>query len=295
MFYGNGNDQYGANGNVLGGSMGNPGFTNPVQPNQAKIMNVLTQDEIQRLMTQKNQFSLMITEEDKLRAYCNHRLANGLGDALVEDEDGRCRCEICGYTFTPADITTTKEEVQQAANYLVDFLQTIKMIYVDLDSSVIRDFFPIIPLINKIPELFDMAVKNYAKHEKLNPLNGLNGRNMSTAQMFAALTGMLNGNTGFQPNYQQSQQYYNTGFGYQNPYQQPVYGQPNIGPSNGFGYAGASTYNPQTAGFQYVPNQTVPTQPQAAPAPAPTAPSTPDAPVAAPVDANVTGAFKAGN
>lgn len=290
MMYGDNSQQFAGNGwnNGFVG-MGNPAFATPPQPNQVKQMNVLTQDEIQRLMVKKNEFSLMVSEEDKLRAACNHRRADGLGDALIEEDDGICRCEICGYRFQPVDGNSmTEKDIQDSVNLVTDILQTIKMIYIDLDPTVIREYYQILPMLNKIPELFKLAVQDYARHEKYNPLFANSSRNMNTAQMFAALTGFFNGaNNVYQaPQYQQQYAPNQGYFGFQQaPYQ---------GPSNGFGYVGASAYQPQTAGFQYNPNQqaqwAAPQQPVNQPAPAPA----PEASKAEP-EANVAAPFKAGN
>lgn len=223
------------------------------QPQPQKINNVLTNEEIQRLITKENQFSLQLTETEVLRSKCNHRTADGLGDAIVEDANGISTCQICGYQFKPIDANTSAEVIQDAVLTILDMLQTIKLLYIDLPNEAASEYFQIIPLIEKIPKLFDYAVKDYAKHTQFNPYS-YNNRNMSTMQLFNALCGTMN--QGFQqpvmPDPNQVQQ----------PYAAPGYmGAPGYGMpmSNGFGY------NPATAGYQYNPI------PQVAPAAAPTA------------------------
>ena len=277
-----GQNMYANPGFVQGqGMQYNPGFQ------QHRLHNVLTPDEIAELMKTNNQFSLAITEKDKKRAVCNHQKADGTGDALVEDiNTGKVSCAICGYTFKPLDAYGTNPEMLNAAvEDILDVLQTIKLIYFDLDGTVAREYFQIIPLIEKIPTLFDIAAKNYAKHESVMPW-GNNNRNMSTMQAFAMLSSMLNGAAPNPAMYQQPQQAaaFNPAFGAApNPamYQQPM----NMG--NGFGYPGAGApmgYTPQTNGFQTVYGQVDPNQqaqpqgmPQPAPAPMNTAPGAPEA------------------
>jgi hypothetical protein len=241
---------------------------NGYQPQQVpKHENWLSQEEIQKLVQKENGFSLQITETDRLRAGCNHRRQDGYGDAIVEDNDGVCRCQICGYEFRPIDVQTSKEELNDAVTSIVDILQTIKLLYIDMPADPAREFYQIIPLIEKIPKLFEYAAKDWLQHEQFNPY-GYNSRNMNGMNLFNAVVGMLNG-VGGQPNMGQPM---NNGFQQQpNMYQQPMgnmYQQPQPGfnpayaapGSNGFGYMGQQPmgmggYQPQQAGFQFNPQQ----------------------------------------
>ena len=76
-----------------------------------KQENNLTQEEIQQLLKKGNQFSIALTETEKLRGICNHRSADGMKDALREiPGTGEYVCDICGYRFTPAIITTANPD-----------------------------------------------------------------------------------------------------------------------------------------------------------------------------------------
>lgn len=253
--------------------------------------NVLTDEEIAMLMKKENSFSLALSETDKVRAACNHRRQDGLNDALFDDEDGAVRCSICGYKFRPIDANTnvtTKETVTAACSEITDILQTIKMIWIDIDPTVAREYFQLIPLIDKIPELFEIAAKNFAKHGNINPWAN-NNRNMGTLQVFNMLSGIINGQTPYQAAPQQQ-------MAYGAPMGQPM--APQMGapvyPTNGFGYMGTAPmgYQPQTGGFQTqygapVVDQAA-QQPQVAPQPAVAEP----APAPANTDPNAA-AFKA--
>ena len=214
--------------------------------------NVLNQEEISLLMKKENSFSLALNETDKLKAACNHRSLDGLQDALYEEEDGSVRCSICGYKFRPIDANmnvTTKESLIASCSEITDILQTIKMIWIDIDDKVAREYFQLIPLIDKIPELFEIAAKNFAKHGNINPWVN-NNRNMGTLQIFNMLSGIINGQTP----YQNPQQAAQPGFGAPQM-GAPMMGQPMMGyanpMSNGFGYQGAAPmgYQPQTGDF----------------------------------------------
>lgn len=243
------------NGAMFGGIPQGTGYQYNPGPMQApKQMNFLSQEEIQKLVQKENQFSLQITETEKLRAICNHRRADGMGDALTEDNDGICRCQICGYAFKPVDTSMTEDDIKEAISIVLDILQTIKLLYINMPQEAAKEYYQIIPLIEKIPKLFEYAVKDYAKYESFNPYS-YNNKNMNTMNLFNMLSGALNG----MPfnNAQQPQQFAGAapqGMGYQ----QPMYGAP-MG-SNGFVATpgmGMLGYAPQTAGYQYNPNQQV--------------------------------------
>lgn len=244
--------------NVYGGFMYNPQNGQM----QTKQGSTLTQEEYNRLVKQDNPFSLALTETELLRGICNHRKPDGSGDTLVQDTDGTVRCEVCGHRFMPVDSNMTPESVQEAVALTTDILQTIKLLYVDMPVPAQREFFQIIPLLEKVPQLFDLAVRNFNKHENYNAW-GYRGQNMGTMNLFNMLSGALNSGA---PMY---------GYGYNNGMPnmagQPVGSVPPM--SNGFGYPNGMPqqqmmggmpnmgYNPQTQGFQYNPQGGMTQQP----------------------------------
>lgn len=229
--------------------------------NPVRRGNFLTDDEINELAKKGNRFNIALTKEEKMRGQCNHQKADGTGDALSENQDGTSTCQICGYTFKPLDAYhTTRESLQAAVADIIDILQTIKLIYIDMDSTAGKEYFQIIPLIEKIPDLFDLAVKDYSKHENFNPYS-YNTHNLGTFQMFNMLVGAMNSGAGYQappqnPNYGMNMNPgFNPGWNMNMGPQQMNMGMA-YGPSNGFGYAGAGMnmapgYQAQTTGFQY--------------------------------------------
>lgn len=252
-----------------------------------KIPNVLSAEEIKELQQQSNNFSLGLTKREALQAACNHRTADGMQDTLVYDNvTGVARCTICGYEFRPVEAEATYETIKDASDRLVDILQTIKIMYTDLPAEAAKEYFQIIPLIGKVPQLFEFAAKNFAKHE----YNGwsYNNHNMGGIAMLQNLSSMFGGDMQMQPNFGQPMMQQPQFNGYAMNPQQPV-GYPNgMAPQmpgvNPFGYAGASQpqmgmpnpamtgavqqpvaggYTPQTQGFSYQPNVTAPTAPEA--------------------------------
>jgi len=223
-----------------------------------KVQNVLTESEIKELQSTASQFSLGLTDREMLQAACNHRSADGTTDTLVIDsKTGLCRCTICGYEFKPVDSDTSYEVIKDACDRIVDLLQTIKIMYTDLPAQAAREYFPIIPLINKIPQLFQFAAKSFAKHEYTGW--SWNQQSMAGAAMFQNLNNIFG--AGMQP--------------MQNPAFAGGYMNAPQAPANGFGYPGAS--QPQfNQGYQYVPGQN--------PVPAAPTVAAPAAPEAAPTD-----------
>ena len=256
------------------------------QPQQQvhKQMNALSAEEIKQLQQERSQFSLGLTTREMLQGSCTHRSIDGMSDSLTYDPvTGIARCSICGYEFKPIEAETSLETIKDSCDTIVDILQTIKILYTDLPADAAREYFQIIPLIGKIPQLFEFAAKNFAKHEANNwQYNNYNMGGISMLNNLNNMFGMGMGGMAPQPMYQQPM------MNPQQPtmagYPQAAYGAPMVG--NAFGYQGASQvppqgYAPTNPGFQYQPT------PQATPA-APTV-SAPAAPAdAAPATDTVT-------
>lgn len=284
---------------------------NGMQPNQmgAKIPNTLTNEEIAKLMQKENQFTLQVTETEKLRAICTHRTQDGMGDTIVEDQAGECRCYICNYAFRPLAPDTSIEVLEESIANVIDILQTIKLLYINMPPEAAREYFMIIPLIEKIPKLFEYACKDYAKHANFNSYS-YNNRNMSTMNLFNMVMGGGFNNMGM-PQYNPQQQMGNV-------YPQAgMMGNPAMNPaaynmqggypqSNGFGFVGNGDpnanmqmggYQPATNNYQYNPTQQAAQATQVAPVTAPAIPgATAPAETTATTDGkdvNVTSTFKA--
>ena len=231
--------------------------------NAPVIKNNLTDEEIQKLVQKENQFSLNVTETERLRAACSHRWQGGLQDSIAEDEEGNCVCQICGYKFVPVDTSTTPDSLQEYVNNIIDVLQTIKMLYIDMPEDVAREYFVIIPLIEKIPKLFELAAKSWSRYSNFTPY-GYNARNMNTMQMFNMLSGVLSGASAMNMAPQQPQMFQQptmNGMGY-NPGMMGGMGFNPYGASNGFVAQDPNAYAAQTGNFSYVPNATPQQQPQ---------------------------------
>lgn len=265
---------YGANPYGMQGGYQFNGMQNGQMP---KIPNVLNAEEIKELQQQRSQFSLGLTKKESLQAACNHRTADGMQDTLVYDNvTGIATCTICGYQFRPVEAEATYETIKEASDRLVDILQTIKIMYTDLPAEAAKEYFQIIPLIGKVPQLFEFAAKNFAKHE----YNGwsYNNHNMGGIAMLQNLSSMFGG--GMQPNFVQQPQFNGYAMNPQQPVGYPNGMAPQMPGQNPFGYPGASApmgmpqmgapvpqqpvgYAPQTQGYAYQPNTAAPEAPAA--------------------------------
>ena len=238
-------------------------------PNNYRVASTLTPEQIAMLQNQGNTFSLQLTEEEMLRAICNHRSADGLSDTLVYDPvNGTAKCQICGYEFRPIEADINYDEIKEDINRVKDIIQTTKLMYLDLPQQAAKDYYPILGLLEKLPQLVEYAAKNMAKHDNYGYM--YDQRNMGAAAMFANLSNMF---SNMSMNYQQAPQQpqYNGYYGQPAGFPQAAYPQPNMNP---FGYNGSAApqYAPGTPqNFAYTPNGAAPQTSAAAPASTPAA------------------------
>ena len=64
-------------------------------------------------------------------------------------------------------------------------MNTCKTSYLSLSPDAALTYFQIIPFLKKFPDLYDLAIKDYAKHNNINPMQAQNG--MNTFAMYANL------------------------------------------------------------------------------------------------------------
>ena len=239
-------------------------------PNNYRVASTLTPEQIAMLQNQGSTFSLQLTEEEMLRAICNHRSADGLSDTLVYDPvNGTAKCQICGYEFRPIEANVDYDVIKEDIKRVEDIIQTTKLMYVDLPQQAAKDYYPILGLLEKLPQLVEYAAKNMAKHDNYGYM--YDNRNMGAAAMFANLSNMFsNMSMNYQAQPQQQPQfngYYSQPAGYpQAAYPQPVnpFGFNGVAPQQPAPYAPGTPQN-----FAYAPNG-VPQTPAAPTAPAAT-------------------------
>lgn len=241
----------------------NNNFQAPVKPAHG---NWLSNDKISILSNAQDAFKLSVSETELLKGQCNHYFSNG-SPALVPSADGTgYTCSICGTTFHSHEFT--EDDVKNATQNILDILNTIKVMYLSIDSNAALEFFQILPFIEKIPMLYNIAVNDFKRYEGTN----INNNNISPFNVLGYMMGMPMMGVGFQqpmyqpqmpaqPMYQPQmpgQQMYNPQMGAP---AQPMYQpQPNMA-------AGQPVYTPNSVNNpMYGMNTNMPVQPQSAPA-----------------------------
>lgn len=154
-----------------------------------KVNSWLTPETINSLRKDGAQFTLALSEEDIARAQCNHRNQDGT-PSLNTNDDGSCKCSICGYTFNITDEYSI-EQVEAACKCVTDILQTIKVMYISMNPEIGRQFFQIIAFMDKIPKLYKIAAQDYKKYENVYGMTP--GMPQSAFNVFAALSNPMVG------------------------------------------------------------------------------------------------------
>lgn len=292
------------------------GYGYPQQQTTIKPVQPLTQEQVAQLRNNGDATSIKLTPEEILRARCTHKDPSTGRITLNEIGNGAVQCSICGATFNPE--TKPIQVVEDAVLTVLDFLQQTKLFWLTAPKEVPTEYMPIIPLLEKLPKLYSVAVDNYTRWEgganlmMNNPqINGFAGVD------YVLGTGMVPGYAGYygpqqfqMPVYgqQMQQQMPQYGFqpGYQMPMQQqyPMYGQPMqqqapMGAPQqmqqqapmGVAPQGGNPFGVESTGYQ-MPMQQPVQQPQQAPMGAPqpmqqapvfsAAPQQPSAPMGAP-------------
>jgi len=172
------NNNFGVNPYMMGGPQYAP------QP-QARMTQPLTVEQIKLLRNQTPAFTLDVSEEDMLRSRCTHKTLDGkFATVLNNDAEGTVTCSICGAKFSLMEVA--KESAEEAVRIIVDLLQSIKTYYVDMPDSVAIQFFQMIPFIEKIPKLYEIALNNFNKYDGAGM--GNQSPNMYGFNMLGAIT-----------------------------------------------------------------------------------------------------------
>lgn len=203
--------------NMYGNVFMGPGMV-PNQYQQKKTLNWLPAEDYALLQKGLSQFKLSVTKEELAKGQCNHYDRNG-NPTLVPDPDGSggCTCTTCGTHFYTKDFTP--EEIKNATDNILDILNTIKIMYLSIDPNAALDYFQIIPFIEKIPALYNIAVQDFKRYEGIDSfVPGANGYNVNPFNIYAMMT---QPGWGMVPPQQQM-------YGYN--YQQPGMMQPNMAP-----------------------------------------------------------------
>ena len=215
----------------------------------------LTAEEMKLIATQNpSKLDITITEADKFRAICNHKDQNKI-DRVVQlsDGSGDVFCPICNYRWNPDNLS--KEEVKELCDKLIAAMQNAKWVG-DYGVELTRQYFAMIPLLEKFPDLYEYAMKQFNRYCSTNGYASAND---------AAIYSQYNNLMGFSSGYgynPQPQGYYGSTVNPQYA-QAPQYGMPmNPYAAQGVVQQPATNVNPMQA-----PQYGMPMNPYAAQAP----------------------------
>lgn len=122
----------------------------------------LTAEQVQQLRSNGGT-KLEITDTDLLASVCTHRDPQTNQPTLIAKEDGSQYCTICNARFNLVEYSA--QEVEMLTRQMVDVLQSIKTYYLDIPVNVAKEFFVILPLLEKVPMLYNIALHQFEKFE----------------------------------------------------------------------------------------------------------------------------------
>ena len=219
-------------------------------------------------MLRKNKtadFSLKITPEEYAEGICNHRShANNGGPDLTALGGNNFRCNICKEEFEMLD---DPRKLSAAITIVRAAINTIKIMWKDCPTEAARQFYTIVPLINKLPRVFAYAKKCWDEEQNQQNNGYWSGKRPSAENYWNQMNAGVFGNQFqyAQPQYQQPgpAPVMGTPMGYapQGQYQQaPIYNQTMWGAPMGgnpmYDMTGAQvqSQNPNPANGNFAPN-----------------------------------------
>lgn len=158
-----------------GYNMGFAGGMQYQQPQQKpRMTQTLTKEQLDLLRKGTETFSLTVTEKDKAFAQCmHHDAAKSEFTTNQTDVPGQLVCDQCFALIRPDDVT--EESVNRIVDEMLNVLQTIKLMAVDMPVEVAREYFMIIPYLQKVPQLYRMYAAKFNNYTaSQNPLQNAN-------------------------------------------------------------------------------------------------------------------------
>lgn len=140
----------------------------PQQAARPQMTNPLTDEQRKLLQQADDIFELKIKPEELAKAHCTHKDPSTGTFTTIENPDGSVTCKLCHETFRPNDVD--EQFVLTAVDAIINTLQTCKMIGVDLNDDVIRQFFAIIPYLQRVPKLYKLVNKIFSKYNQQVPV-----------------------------------------------------------------------------------------------------------------------------
>ena len=209
---------YNYNNSMMGMPMMNGGMVYNQNVATPLMTNPLTAEQRKELEKNARTTSCPpVTQTEYFQSICTHRDPSKGAFTIQPDNDGNYYCTICHEKFSPVDYT--EEQVKAITEDFLNVLQTTKMNFVDMSDNSVMEFFKMIPLVKRIPALYNQALNVVNKYD-----NGTMFNQQGNGNIFAMFSALTN------PAYAMGAPAYNQ-------MQQPMYGaQPQM-------YGGQPMYN----------------------------------------------------
>lgn len=125
--------------------------------------NSLTDEELKKLQARKTKKKKMSPSKiEKIKCRCNHRDVSGVCDSLIIDKGRVAKCKICRAKFRPKSPgNDTLVLAKESSKNVIDILQTIKIMYPDMPTEIADQYYEMIPLLERLPNLFEIANNNF--------------------------------------------------------------------------------------------------------------------------------------
>ena len=130
---------------------------NPAPVQKVNLTQTLSKDETTMLRARgQKSFNVMVTDEERIRAICNHKDPDSNNIALAQNADGTFTCTVCGERFSLLS-NITRDEANCIADDYNDLVQTAKTFYPNLPNDAARSLYQTFAFIKKVPEFWEIA------------------------------------------------------------------------------------------------------------------------------------------
>lgn len=142
-------------------------YPNQTMP-QPKNTQPLTKEDQKELQRKATPFTTQIDSLDLKRSWCTHR--DEKGSTLSPNPDGTFTCAICGTTMSLDDYD--EQDVIEISQKYLNLLNNIKAKYLDIPVDIVKEYFQIMPYVERTHKLYKLANENYGRYVGYNqPIN----------------------------------------------------------------------------------------------------------------------------
>ena len=162
-------------------------YNSQYKPKVPQMTSGLDQEQLEELLKNKKaSFSFEITKSEQIRNLCSHRDKSDFRAKEINPTTGEHHCSICGTNWHLKDFT--KQEVEEVSEKMVDILESCKFLNVDLPPQVFQEVMPVIGLLKKVPDFYELSVGVFDSYFG-NNANQVNQHGQNAFHMFNNIMG----------------------------------------------------------------------------------------------------------